>query len=186
MTIGTPSEFAIESVIAQAYVRPSFRALGFFVIYINGYCYGVRLPDATMLACSYDAIESRINRQGQHTASFACEPDAGKIADAVRAAIWGKAIKQDTLGYTQGDLRQIVYSKHLVWAPDGDAAFDDGSVVLQFDVEDRVRIIAFKSLQSNRHDPSSLHSTWMKSEHFYGILQQWKDAFTADWKSRCI
>ena len=32
----------------------------------------------------------------------------------------------------------------LVSAPDGDEAFDDGSYVLQFDVGDRVRLIAFK------------------------------------------
>jgi hypothetical protein len=57
MIVGDPSVFAIESEITRAYERLSFRALGYFVIYVCGRSYGVRAPDATMLACSFDAVE---------------------------------------------------------------------------------------------------------------------------------
>ena len=43
-----------------------------------------------------------------------------------------------------------------MWAPDGDEPFDDASYVLQFDVKDRVRLIAFKSSEGYLHDPATL------------------------------
>jgi hypothetical protein len=49
--------------------------------------------------------------------------------------------------YEQVGLRDMIYSRHILWAPDGDAAFDDGSYILQFDVDERVRLIAFKGRQ---------------------------------------
>ena len=52
MMIGDPGISAIESEITQAYEPVSVRAMGFFVIHMGGRCYGVRRPDATMLARS--------------------------------------------------------------------------------------------------------------------------------------
>lgn len=60
MIIGNPSIFAIESTITRAYERQSLRALGFFVIHVRGHCYGVRSPDSTFLACSYDEVLRRL------------------------------------------------------------------------------------------------------------------------------
>jgi len=77
---GKPSVLGIESSITRAYQRLSFRALGFFVIYVCGRCYGRRSSDSTMLACSYDEVERRIAMRGTHTVPFANESDAGKIA----------------------------------------------------------------------------------------------------------
>lgn len=68
-----------------------------------------------------------------------------------------------------------------MWAPDGDAAFDDGSYILQFDFEDRVRLIAFKSDQGYSYDPATLSEVWMPAEAFYQILQQWRDSFEDEW-----
>lgn len=71
----------------------------------------------------------------------------------------------------------------LVWAPDGDEAFDDGSFVLQFDVDDRVRLIGFRSGANCHHDPETLSDVWLPANAFYGILRQWRDAFIEDWRS---
>jgi hypothetical protein len=68
-------------------------------------------------------------------------------------------------------------------APDGDEAFDDGSFVLQFDVGDRVRLIAFKSCHNYLHDAGSLSDVWLAADDFYGILRQWHDAFESEWES---
>ena len=46
--VGDPTLFAIESAITQAFERLGFRALGYFVVHLNGRCYGVRRPDATL------------------------------------------------------------------------------------------------------------------------------------------
>src|SRR5882762_10341514 len=56
MTAGQTSIFAVESEITQAFERPSLRGLGFFVIHIMGRCYGIKYPDATMLANSFDEV----------------------------------------------------------------------------------------------------------------------------------
>jgi hypothetical protein len=71
----------------------------------------------------------------------------------------------------------------LVWAPDGDEAFDDGSYVLQFDVENRVRLIGFKSDDTDRYDPATLKDIWLSSDDFYSVLSRWRDAFEAEWET---
>ncbi len=38
----------------------------------------------------------------------------------------------------------MVWDSKLMWAPDGDEAFDDGSYVLQIDSGSLVRLIGFK------------------------------------------
>jgi hypothetical protein len=68
-------------------------------------------------------------------------------------------------------------------APDGDEAFEDGSYVLQFDVKNRVRLIAFKSDHSYSYDPGTLSDVWLAAEEFYGILKQWRDSFDSEWVS---
>jgi hypothetical protein len=50
----------LELGITEAYARLGFRALGFFVIDVGGRGYGVRSPNATMLACSFDQVKKHI------------------------------------------------------------------------------------------------------------------------------
>jgi hypothetical protein len=140
-----------------------------------------------MLACSFDATQKRIINRGRHTAPFSSQSDGGQIADAVRTALY--ADEQDNehfLGLSQPELANLVYSNGLLWAPDGDEAFDDGSFVLQFDVGESVRLIAFKALRSSDkpylHDPATLSDVWLPAETFYGVLQQWGETFEAAWK----
>ena len=83
--------------------------------------------------------------------------------------------------------RQFVNAIHtsgLVWAPDGDEAFDDSSYVLQYDVGDWVRLIAFSRAKDPIYDPESLRSAWVTADEFYGILQIWYDKFSSEWNSR--
>jgi hypothetical protein len=185
MLVGDPSKFALESAVAKFYERLSFRALGFFVIHLEGRCYGVRKPDATMLACSFDEVGNRINERGKHNVYFSAEVSAGKIADAYRCAIYSP--NQETehfFGILQSEFRALAYSRRFVWAPDGDAAFDDGSHVIQFDVGDRVRLIGFKGLaEGYHHAPDTLSDVWLKADEFYSVLQLWHEAFEAEWKA---
>jgi hypothetical protein len=184
LIIGNTSVLAIESTITRAYERLSFRALGFFVIYVGGRCYGRRSPDSTMLACSYDEAKRRIAGRGCHIAPFANEPDAGSIADAFRNAIYAEEQEEAYFGIPLSDFGDMIHSKRIVWAADGDEAFDDGSYVLQFDVGDRVRLIAFKSMKNSYlHDPVTCSDVWLAADDFYRILQDWHDAFEAEWAS---
>jgi hypothetical protein len=183
MIVGNPSIFAIESGITQAYDSRSIRALGYFVLHIGGRTYGVHKPDATTLAPSFDEIQDRIACRGKYTAPFASELDAGQIANAFRNATFSDDPHDRFFGIPLDEFRKLFYTatNDRMWAPDGDEAFDDGSYVLQFDVKDRVRLIAFKSGESYLHDPTTLRDVWLAADDFYHILRQWHDAFEAEW-----
>ena len=183
MIVGNPSIFAIESTIGRAYENPGLRALGFFAIHVCGNCYGVRSPDTTFLACSYDEVQRRIGKRGSHTAPFASEPDAGEIAHAFRSAVYGEEQWKSYFGIPCSEFDKVVEVNRIMWAPDGDEAFDDGSYILQFDVDDHVRLIAFKSGQDCLYDPPSLAEAWLAADHFYDVLERWHRSFEAEWAS---
>ena len=203
MLIGDPSEFAIESCISIAYEELGARALGYFVIHIGGRCYGVREPDASWLACSFDEVEQRLAQRGTHTAPFVTEPDAGKIADSYRDAMYAPDQEDEWFfGLPHAEFKDCFYSQKLEWSP-GDEEFDDGSSVFHFDLENRVRLIGFRLRRSEddypndpaipstyegefhryHHDPATLSDVWLEADKFYGILESWRDAFEAEWRS---
>jgi hypothetical protein len=182
MIIGDPSIFAIESHISMAYERPSSRALGFFIIHVGGKRYGRRKLDSTLLACSFDEVGRRLAHRGFHTVPFSDEPGAGKIADQVRSGLYEDANDERRfLGIPNPAFSNLIYSQRVLWAPDGDEAFDDGSYVLQFDINAQVRLIAFKSTSGYKHDPGTLRDIWLRSEDFYRILEEWHAGFEVEW-----
>jgi hypothetical protein len=182
MIVGQTSTFGIESEITQAFAKPSLLGLGFFVIHIMGRCYGVKSPDATMLAVSFDEVGRRISGRGKHKAPFD-EAAATDIAIAFTRAVYLDHGDDDTyFGMNELRFTEIINANRLVWAPDGDEAFDDGSYVLQFDVVDRVRLVAFNRPHS-LVDPASVKEAWLAADSFYDILGQWRERFTAEWES---
>ena len=183
MIIGNPSIFAIESGITQAYESLGSRALGFFVIHVGCLRYGANDPDATMMAVAFDNVVERITRRGKHTAPFAEKMGAGTIADAYRQAVYADEQEESYLGIPLAEFCSLLRSNEIVWAPDGEEGFDDRSNVLQFDVDDFVRIVAFKAADRYVHDPTTLRDIRVPSDEFYGVLQQWHDAFKAEWES---
>ena len=136
-----------------------------------------------MLACSFDAVGRRISQRGAHVCAFGAEADAGAIADSVSLAIYAD-LPPGQMFWSIKTQRLVdqVYSRNLLWAPDGDEAFDDGSCILQFDVQDRSRVIAFKRDSAHLHDPQTLQDVWLKQDDFYGTLQKWHQQFEDEWK----
>jgi len=162
----------------------SVRALGFFTIFIAGQCYGVHSPDATMLACSFDEVCRRIANRGGHTANFSNDPVALNIANAFVGAIYSQTRHDSTLfGMSLSKFQDQIYTNHLIWAPDGDEAFDDGSHVLQFDVGSRVRLIAFKRPESEGKQ-DALNDVWLDASTYYEVLQSWRIRFEDEWAAR--
>jgi len=181
MTVGDTSTFALESAITQAFETPSWRGLGYFVIHVGGESYGIRSSGQSMLACSFDEVGRRITQRGAHRAPFA-EAAAIDIANAYISSVYlDNKEEQKYFNLSEAEFTKTLFANSLVWAPDGDEAFDDGSYVLQFDVSDRVRLIAFKRPDSEV-DPASLREIWLSSDVFYDILREWKGAFLDEWK----
>ena len=179
MTSGDPSTFAIEvSVSRRSILDDQTPHLGYFVLHVRGSRYGVCSPEATALGCSLDEVRRRVAHKGRHLASFAGEK-ACEIADAFRKAVF--APEQEALsffGMSRSEFTEVLYGQHIVWAPDGDAAFDDGSYVLQFDLEQNVRIIAFKSAAHGYgYDLSTLREVTIVATKFYSILQDLSGAY---------
>lgn len=180
--VGDISVFAIESSITRTYERLAARALGFFVIYVGGRCYGVRSPEATLLACSLDAVQRRILRRGTHCVPFGSEVGAAKIVDAFHATTYdGNRQGEHFFGMSSDKFRDVVITSEIVWAPDGDAAFDDGSHVLQFDHDNRVRLIAFRNADSQNDIARTTAEVWVSADEFYGLLEKWRSKFEAEW-----
>jgi hypothetical protein len=180
--VGNPQQFAIESIISRAYAQNSLQALGFFVIHLLGEHYGVQKADATLLASSYDEVGRRILARGTHIAEPFAVVEAKSIARAFRANIYTEDQDESVFGLSLKDFQKR-FSKsggNLMWAPDGDEAFDDGSFVLQFDINDRVRLIGFRSSERHLYDSESLRDLWLKADEFYDVLFQWRSSFEAE------
>lgn len=177
MILGDKSIFAIEFEITKGNSNDSLFALGFFVIYIKSYSYGVRTPDATMLGCSYNELRNRLLMRGKHIAPFSKE-NAGEIANAVRYAIY--APEQENNKYFdigKSDFCNIINNNRIIWAPDGDQAFDDGSYVLHFDMDDKIRLIAFRSIHNDyQYDPDTLVDAEINTDDFYQTLESCYDS----------
>jgi hypothetical protein len=184
MIVGNTASFAIESVITKAYLNVALRALGLFNIHIGGQRFGVYSPDASMLANSFDAVERRIANRGRHTAPFSTEPLATKIADTVSRVLYFTVEGNERFwGLPKDEFAQVIHSNGLLWAPDGDEAFDDGSYVLHFDVGDRSRLIGFKRGEGRVYDPTTLCDIWLSKDSFYEILSTWLNAFDDEWRA---
>jgi hypothetical protein len=183
MMVGEPSVFAIESAIVKAYTQPSLRGLGFFVIHIRGLIYGIRKEDATTLACSLDAVQNRLAARGKHTASFASDRDASEIASAFRDALFAESPKESFFEIPLDEFRSLFEgtTDSCMMAPDGDEAFDDGSYILQFNVGEQVRLIAFRGGTESLYDPATLSDVWLPAADFYRILEEWRNAFITEW-----
>ncbi|HZL29428.1 MAG TPA: Imm42 family immunity protein [Acidobacteriaceae bacterium] len=172
MMIGDPATFAVESEFTEAYKELSLRALGFFVIHIQGRSYGVKSPDATLLANSFDEVCRRISGRGLHLADRVAASEAGEIAEKIYRALYVEHDdSEDFFGMNASSLSEKIHSAHLLWAPDGDQAFDDGSFILQFDAKNQVRLIAFTVRENFIIDPESLQEIWLGADDFYGMLQ---------------
>lgn len=177
LLVGLPQRFAIESATTQAYERPSLMALGYFILHIGGHSYGVKKPDASMLACSFDEARARISRRGSHLAHDLQKLDATVLADRfVRSYFKGEIVADKVSDKTFLD---TLYQSHIVWAPDGDEAFDDGSYVFQFDIGDDVRLIAFRD---DGHTVVDVIDIRLPEDEYYSILFRWAAAFEDEWR----
>lgn len=184
--VGNPSTIAIESGLTHCYADRSQLGLGYFLIHLGGKTYGVRSAEATLLACSFDSVVERLARRGSHVASFGTTEAAEEIAGAyLRATFEETESNERFFGMSADALTDLMAEHEIVWAPDGDQAFDDGSHVLHFDQGSQVRLIGFK----NRDDVSlvaTLSDVCLNAEEFYTMLNTWKESFEAEWASKKV
>jgi hypothetical protein len=136
-----------------------------------------------MLAYSLDQVERRVVDRGRHRAPFAADQNAGNIADAYRNVVYNIGYDANSTerysGLAAAAFDEIVHVNHIDWP--GGEEFDDGSYFLQFDVGDRVRLIAFQCREDGLHDPATLRDLWLPSDEFYTVLKHWSEHFHEEW-----
>lgn len=184
MIVGNPDTFAIESEITLAYAPLNEMALGFFVVHVMGRCYGVRKPDATMLADPFNEVAKRIATRGSHNPAFPMTATAANVAYSFRRAIYDECEEGEV--FFEMSVRQftnVISSNRLEWTAYCDEAFDDSSYVLQFEDENHVRLVAFTGTPDFQYDPASLREVRLSPGAFYGILQEWHSRFKNEWSS---
>lgn len=186
MIVGDPRSFAIESSITLAFPKLSQRALGYFLIHIGGNQHGEKRRDASMLACSFDGVGERLARRGMHEMRCVSDVGAALIVRAFLDANFDNEPRDSYFGLAPSAFKAAVQDSNVQWAPDGDAAFDDGSYVLQFDVDDRVRLIGFQNKTYPADTHRSVSEQWIDSDLFYGILSRWRELFTGEWSSSLL
>ncbi len=132
-----------------------------------------------MLNASYDEVQKRVREQGLHAAPFAEEAAASEIADLTIKSLYGdQPASFGAWGMTQDELNTLIYSNDLLWAPDGDAAFDDRAHIFQFDVDERVRVISFQRGEDQPgFEPTTLRDLWVASSEYYGLLSSWIEKY---------
>lgn len=183
MLKGNPATLAIESQITRAYADPGQRALGCFLIHILGRSFGVRAPDATLLACSFDEVTGRLRRRGSHRVAFSEQPSLDLVNAFIAVTYTEEGDEGTVLGMSSTQFRDAVADAGVVWAPDGDAAFDDGGHVLQFDVANGVRLIAFRTADRWEDVAASIVDLRLGADEFYGVLEMWACAFEDEWRA---
>jgi hypothetical protein len=180
---GDKSRFAIESGISQFHTERSLLGLGYFVIHMNGVTYGVKEPDATALACSHQEVMKRLALKGIHRAEFGDRWDSYTLAYELHNFIYNPAQENDYLNMSIEQIKSSMYGKNIMWAPDGDEAFDDGGHIIQFDLGDRVRIVAWKSPDKGYAvNPKSVQECYLPFEEYYQILEDWSSEFFQQWE----
>lgn len=180
MIVGDSRIFAIESEITEAVESLSQLALGYFVIHVGGRVFGVRQPDASMLGCSFNEVEHRLRRRGEHASPIPDDIPAPEIATAYLDAFYRDNKRRDYFGLSKHHFVDALESSGVIWAPDGDEAFDDGSHILQFDVDSRVRIVALLNTEEPDGFSQTISEEWVDADLFYAIISAWKTLFSLE------
>lgn len=180
MKLDRDSKFVIGFEISKVFPEPSLVALGCMSITINGVQYGVADKDASFLACSRDAIEQRIEEAGSFLAPEIDEMDAAELAKCVLIGRYADSESIESLRYNRSkNIYQYVCENQILWIPDGDSAFDDGSHILHMDAHNgKVRLVGWKKDGEISIREDTLQDLWLESSIFYGELSNWLKRFT--------
>ena len=189
-TTQNKNDFAIESFISSIDSRRGLMANGYFLIKIKGTSYGVKEYDASALSGLYDGVIRRLEMRGKHIppAELIKLPSL-ELAQIIYSSLFYKiSDEQNSWKYhiPRDTLAKMICKNNLIWAPDDNEAFDDGSNVFQFDIDEKtVRLIGFKDTNDYKVVESTLNDLTMNSNVFYSTLKEWADNFYNKWQISC-
>ncbi len=185
MIYGAVETFALESGVSAFLPELGQMAIGFFNIHINGRRHGVYDMEASLLASSYFRVTERLQEKGEHVLPSNMGKSSLDFVRSFRYLHYGiNTIGADSEILNNGCDVDRVFDNNLMWAPDGDEAFDDGSHVFQIDEKDNmVRLIAFNNSLDEAEFVDSITELYIESRRYYGVLEDWSTAFRTLWEN---
>lgn len=165
--------FLIDAGIGCFVESASILALGYFNICIGETRYGKAELDATGMGCSYDEVVRRWRERRRSVFPELGVLPARQMAEAYLTYQYLDADPDRTYcGLVRHEFGNRLIESKVVWAPDGDEAFDDDSCVLQFDIGDQVRIVGFKGVDFEELD-DTISEIYLPAVEFYELLRLW-------------
>lgn len=140
MLIGNKDRFAIEINIDEIY-NNHFIGSGSFLVYVNGFCYGVKEEYATYFMCIAGELDEFSNKMINSNLNI----DDYSKEDIAKCFYGLRFSDYDLSSYDTDFLEKVRHLKE--WAPE--SAFDDRTHLIHFDDNNKTRIVIFKSCTLN-------------------------------------
>ena len=108
-----------------------------------------------------------------------CSEVAPLSAEDIGQRYWRGLYSPDAVP-ADTDLSDKLHLANVVWAPDGDEAFDDDSHILHLDLDQSVRLIGFRTPDDYHSRVRDVTEVVVSENEFYDTLANWLVRFTAD------
>jgi hypothetical protein len=182
--VGDVNIIAVESYVDQFLPAKGQLGVGYFIIHVAGRVFGVKDRRASVLGNSYYEVCERIGRRGKHDLSFSGQVDAKELSLSVLNILYDRGFKKFPLSTElETEMERVLYTSNIIWAPDGDEAFDDGSHVLQIDEGRHARVIALVNHETEDLTIDSIVELRISADEFYEILYSWSRKFEEEWRA---
>lgn len=179
MLFGDKKVFGIEFEVKELYHNKSFIGDGFFVVYIDGFMYGIREDDASSFGAILWTLKESCSSFIHMKNPFNNFEDF-EICDKFYDANYRSENRYPEKTKMDYDCTYLVKpgcderdgnlaNRFLIYWAQMEEAFDDGSFILQINEEKYIRILGFKA--SANYDVENVHSAKVPIEDFFSTLQ---------------
>lgn len=183
MIIGNPEVFALESEQTDLFEGGPWLSNGTFFLHIAGRRFGSDNRGNTNMSIVLWEIERRLNDRGEHNLDHLGAMDAATLASIFEDVVYRMEPQQQYEFMSASELGDALYTAGINWSYGMGEAFDDGSRILQTDVGDQVCVVGYRVDHANElgYQPDSLREQWLSSDEFYGLLEEWRQAFLREY-----
>lgn len=169
MLFGIKEEFAIEFEVKEFYHDKRFIGDGFFVVYIDGFMYGIKEDDATSFNAIIGTLKDLMNSMYPEK-NLLDKYDDFELCDKYYDNY------RDIKRYSYDETKYFVDSYNNInnfieeWAQ-MEEAFDNGCFVLQLNETEYVRLLGFNTLSDGSYDIEDVHGVIIPKEKYLTIIQ---------------
>jgi hypothetical protein len=168
--------FAVRTSIDSILDSRSFLAIGSHQYRFGQQWYGLAAEYAAVLGCSFNCIVDRFRNRGKHVVPMLDTHSAESIAQNWVQYVYAKPPDLQTSAELDYRNRYLegVYERGAQMAPDGSEAFDDGSLIFQFDIGAKVRLVACRfGIAPEPYRAVDISEVTLYSDEFYDVLGAW-------------